>query len=242
MAIAYATLINSLSTASFGTGSAPTASFTPTANRQLLAIAGGQENNGSADPSGDFTNFDSQGLTWTKVGEVGNASNWSHGLAAWISTPAAAAAMTVSFDCLTRNIYRYFYAVLEFDGGTGATAGYVETSASTTDGAYSPTLTVAPGLDDLTVFARLLDSSTTTLSMGGGWTVVMDQSDGSGGGSMAVAVRPTSTSTSVSVSDTNVAGVAAAKASDMAFVISAASLTRPVVAPMRAAVHAASYS
>jgi hypothetical protein len=220
--VTYTTLINSLSTATFGTGTAATAAFTPPAGTQLLAITGGQEDNGVSDPSGDFTVSDSQGLTWTRVGAVGNASNWSHGLVAWISTPAAATSMTVSFDCGTRNIYRYFYGVIALGGASGTAAGTVTNATSTTNGAYTVTLTATPDVAGLTVFARLLDTAVTTLSMGSGWSVVVDQGDSSARGALAIAVRPSSNSTTVSIADTNVADTTTAKASDLAFILTEA--------------------
>lgn len=230
MAISYTTLINSKSAAGFGGGTFTTASFTPTANRQLLVVMSAEEDSGTTDPAAFFTISDSQGLTWTRVGYIGNAVTWSQGIVAWVSGPAAATSSTVSFNCgAGRLIDIYFHGVLEFDGGTGATAGLVVTSATTTDGAYTKTLGVAPTDADLSVFVRMLDSSTTTLSMGVGWTVVIDQSDPAGNGALAVAVRPTSTSTTVSVADTNVTGVPVGKASDMAFIVTAATArTTPV--------------
>lgn len=222
MGMPYAVLIDSLSTANFGTGAATTGSFTPTAGRRLVAVVGGQENNGVTDPSADFTIADSQTLTWTKVGDVGNAGNWSHGMVAWTSTAAAATSTTVTFDCAARNVFRYFYSVFEVEGATGTT-GYVENAAAATDGAYGVTLATPPRVTDLAVFARILDSSTSSLAMAGGWVAVGNQSDSSGGGSVAVAVRPNSTVPTVAVADTNVTGTSAAKASDMAFVVTAAS-------------------
>lgn len=233
MAVTYAVLLDSLSTANFGTGAHTTASFTPTAGRRLVAVTGGQENNGTTDPAPSFTIADSQGLTWTKVGDVGNPASWSHGMAVWVSTPVAASATTVTFDCGTRSIWRYFYSVFEVAGSAGVTAGYVEATAAATDGAYSKTLSAAPTTNDLSVFARILDTATTGLSMGAGWTVIGNQSDASSGGSMAVAVRTVSSSATVSISDTNTAGTTTAKASDFAFTITASSgVTGTAAAPL----------
>lgn len=228
MAITYASLIDSLSTSNFGTGAAATAAFTPTAGRRLVAVVGGQENNGTTDPSADFTISDSQNLTWTKIGDVGNPGNWSHGMVGWISTGAAAASTTVTFDCAARNVWRYFYAIIEVSGASGFINGYIENSAATSDGAYTVTLPATPSPDDLTVFARLLDSATSGLTMGAGWTIVGNQGDSSGGGAMAVAVRPSSTSTSVSIVDASTVTASPGKSSDFAWIITA---TVPRVLP-----------
>jgi hypothetical protein len=224
MAVTYTVLADDSVTqgAAFGTGPKTSASFTPVAGTYLVAITGVMVQSGVTDPSGALTITDSQGLTWTRIGIVGNASTWSIGMAAWVCTVTpAASSMTITLDCGANNVWRYFITVLGVAASSGSAGGFASNTAAAVDGAYSETLSAAPTANDLSVFARFLDNNgTPALSMGAGWTVATDRQDSGGGGALAVATRGSSTSSTVSVSDAAV-GSAANKAIDFAFNVTA---------------------
>lgn len=222
--VTYSVLLSAASAASFGTGAYTTAAFTPAVDTRLAVIEHAQHNLGNTDPTPDFTLTDSQGLTWTRLAAVGNASSWSMGLAAWISSPVTSAVpTTLTFDAGTRNIYAYDFVVLGVRGASGTAAGVVTNGATATDGAYNVTLGATPSPNDLVIFARGLDTSgSSTLSMASDWSVLANVAESASDLLLAVAARRDSTSTTVSVSDTNTSGVSAFKGIDLAFILPAA--------------------
>lgn len=142
-----------------GTGSWTTGSFTPTAGTRLIAIVGVVAVD-NADISGDVTIIDSQGLTWTEIGDVGTTDGVDTALVAWISGPVAATSTTLTFDTGARDVFQYCAAVVEVDGADGTIAGYVEDTTPPLNGAGTITLGATPTTDDVVIYARCLGYAT----------------------------------------------------------------------------------
>lgn len=228
MPVTFAALLEGKSGAPQGNSSFTTGSFTPTAGRRLVALVAGHDVDGfGVDIAAEFTITDSQGRTWAKRAEVGQASGfWRNGIAAWISDEAAATSMTVSFDCGIIGIGQYFFSIFEITDSDGTIAGYVEADGVPDDGAHSVVLGATPDADDLVVYARYMEGRDITgPTMPAGWTSVCDQTNTSGAqdyGSLGVVVNDNFTSGTISITDMRAAGLGS-DAMECAFIIPAAS-------------------
>lgn len=196
--------------------------FTPAAGERLLAIVGAQEVLAhTQDFTGSLTISDTQGLTWTPIDAVANIAADAIGMRAWISSPATATSTTVTIDGSFYFFFSNELKVLGLSGASGAIVGYVENAAAATNGADALTLAAAPTTDDLTVFARYLDSDVGSgLDMGTGWTELAAVT-GLLGESFGVAIRTSSVSTTVTVTDTAVDAATVDKAISFAFTVQA---------------------
>lgn len=221
MAVSYAVRLAQSVVIGFPSSNpAVTNAFTPAAGEQLLCLVAGTEQlQQNADFTGSWTITDSQGLTWTQIDRVANATVKAGGMTAWVSSPAAATSMTITIDCSFYMFISNEIVVYGLTGTAGAIAGYVENGNAATDGAYTATLTTAPTANDLSVYARYIDSDAAcTLSMDTGWTVDASLT-GLATGAFAVATRPSATSTTVSVLDTDTGSTTKRKAVDFAFIV-----------------------
>lgn len=223
-AVTYVERLSESKTIGFPSGDpAITSSFTPAAGEQLLLIVAGEEKLAhNQDFTGSWTISDTQGLTWTPIDSVANTTSDAIGMRAWLSSPAAASSVTVTIDCSFYFFFSNEIKVLGLTGLSGTIAGYVEDAAAATDGGYTRTLTTAPTVDDLTIFARYLKADQdTALDMETGWTELASVPSLLGA-PLGVATRTGSTSTSVVVDDTQVTSVPnAARAIDFAFIVRA---------------------
>jgi hypothetical protein len=192
-----------------------TGSFTPAAGELLLATVIGFEVNGTQDLSQDFTVTDSQGLTWSPVVNLDNPAAWALGARTWISSPAAASAMTVTFGFGSRSFWDHDYAILGVAGATGQVAGLVVDEDAPTDGAYTVDVGEAPAAADAVIYGRSIDNDgDAQIDMGADWSTAW-------WGALAVSWRTGSTSPTVTIDDTNTTPNGLYKAIDWAFALKA---------------------
>ena len=141
-------------------GTWDTDSFTPAAGTRLIAVVGLVTVDG-VDRSGTISISDSQGLTWTPIGAVGDSDGVDTALAAWISDDATAAvSTTITFTTTASDVFQYVAGVVEVDGSDGTIAGYVEDITPPLNGSGTITLGATPTTDDVVLYLRALGYAT----------------------------------------------------------------------------------
>jgi hypothetical protein len=220
MAVTYATYGSWQFGPPAGTGSWTTDAFTPTAGTRLIAIVGFCTVDG-VDTSGDITITDSQGLTWTKIGDCGATDGVDTAVVAWISGPVAATSTTLTFDVGARDVFQYCAAVVEVAGASGTIAGYVENPAAPQNGGATVTLGATPSTDDVVIYARCLgyatDNGWGAIDVASPYTQAL-VSPGSLIG-ITIAASDAATTTTITINDASPGYTPSERLVDMAFIV-----------------------
>lgn len=207
MALTRVNLTQLTTATGFGTGAATTGSFTPANSSLLVVVASAMQRDDTGMEGTDLTITDSAGLTWTSRAATTGSPAWSYGARLWTAPVTTGASMTVSVDCgaFFIEIYRIeVYEYTDYDTTTPVGGTIVGTDADG-DGAANIVLSSAPASTS-EVIARatmVLNSGTTTVAPGTGWTELFDISNATGFITSQTQVRSGSTSTSVDWNDLN---------------------------------------
>jgi hypothetical protein len=190
------------STASYGTGSFASGSFTPE-DTSLLVVVVACVTDTANDPSASLTLADSLGtLSWTPRVTLGwSDANAGGALVVWTAPITTGASMTLTADCGAINAFFYVIQAFTYTGyksGTpfGATAS---NNNFGTDGAQSLTLSGTPDAasEVVGVFQAAAGSTGSfAVTQGSGWGELYDTGITDGGGMESQALAGT-TSTSV---------------------------------------------
>jgi hypothetical protein len=158
-----------------GTANLTSASFTPSNNSLLVAVAGGVTD-GSFAPS---VTVSGGSLTWTRRAQVSNASNgypdWYSYVEMWTAPVTTGASMTVT-HANTKSVDGKYLAVYEYTGyDTSSPIGATATgSRDDATGAWTITLSSSPASNSEIISSVALDNwdggGAANITNGTGWT------------------------------------------------------------------------
>lgn len=178
MALARNYLGRSTSGTDHGAGGYTTGSLTPDAKSLLVVLVFTTGSAGTENFSANLTIADSLNHVWTQRA-FGENTSWTGAVKIFTAPNTATTAFTVTADCGSDSVYRYYIDVFSYTGQhlnpIGATAA---SSNQAGDGAVSTTLSRAP-LSTSEVVAGLVNvigttNGLSTVTHGTGWTEIAD--------------------------------------------------------------------
>jgi hypothetical protein len=188
----------------YGVGSFTTPAFTPPDNSLLVVIVRTTDMNNTIQINNVITLANSASLTQTNRVNTPNTTNWKWAARVWTMPVTTGVSMTLTADCDVRGVEQYTVEVYAYTGyNTGSPIGATATGNDADgNGAASITLSGAPATDSEVLAGAdvALNSGTSTVSPGAGWTELSDVAL-SGFLNWQTQARTASTSTTVAWAD-----------------------------------------
>jgi hypothetical protein len=203
VALSRTTLLSAISSTSAtqGTSSYTTGSFT-TSSSSLLVVGVGCEENGSTDTlDANLAISSSPSLTFTQRVDVAVTGGFGSVARIYTAPVASGASTTLTLSCGTVNVAFYGVSVVGYTGyntgtPTGATGSNTQTSGFATPNPGSLTLSGAPASSSEVFACVTVNESTTGVTPGSAFTEITDVFNSSWG-DFESEVRGSSTSTTV---------------------------------------------
>lgn len=214
------------SSATFGTGTYTTASFTPSNNCRLWVLIEGTEESDTGLEGTTFT-ISGGGLTWNSQDATTTSPSWSYGQALHYADVTTASSMAVSVDAGAFNVHRYRVTVFQvIDGDVAGTPVVVTKQTGTTnDGALAVTLSGTPLSTSYLAAALYLSlSGATSVNVDpgttpGSWTEDHDETEPGWQTFSMETISSGYTGTTADWADINTSGIGSAIVGYSAFII-----------------------